>query len=103
MNFTWTVALPNLLIGLREGLEAGLVVSVLLAAVHRLAPERSLAGVWTGVAGAVALSLSFGAVLTFTETSMSAKAQEIFAGSLSVLAVALVTSMLFWMRRVARS
>ncbi|MCW2948867.1 MAG: iron permease [Actinoallomurus sp.] len=103
MHFSWTVALPNLLIGLREGLEAGLVVSILVAAVRRLAPGRSLAGVWTGVAGAVALSLSFGAVLTFTETSMSSKAQEIFAGSLSLLAVVLVTFMVFWMRRTARS
>ena len=103
MHFGWAVALPNLLIGLREGLEAGLVVSILVGAVRRLAPERSLAGLWTGVAGAVAVSLSFGAVLTFTATSMSSKAQEAFGGALSVLAVALVTFMVFWMRRTARS
>ena len=103
MHFSWAVALPNLLIGLREGLEAGLVVSILVAAVRRLAPERSLAGVWTGVVGAVAISLSFGAILTFTETSMSSKAQEVFGGALSLLAVVLVTFMVFWMRRTARS
>ncbi|GAB3979329.1 hypothetical protein GCM10029978_074420 [Actinoallomurus acanthiterrae] len=103
MHFGWSVAFPNVLIGLREGLEAGLVVSILVAAMRRLAPERSLAAVWTGVAGAVAVSFSFGAILTFTETSMSSKAQEAFAGGLSVVAVALVTFMVFWMRRTARS
>src|SRR2546425_321872 len=103
MHFGWSVAFPNLLIGLREGLEAGLVVSILVAAVRRLAPERSLAAVWMGVAGAVAVSFSFGAILTFTEASMSSTVQEAFAGGLSVVAVTLVTFMVFWMRRTARS
>jgi len=96
------MAFPNLLVGLREGLEAGLVVTILIGAVRRLAPGRSLAGVWLGVAAAAVVSLSFGAVLTFTEAEMSPKAQEVFGGVTSLVTVALVTSMIFWMRRAAR-
>ncbi|UQX87394.1 FTR1 family protein [Jatrophihabitans telluris] len=99
---TWSLALPNLLVGLREGLEAGLVVTILIGAVRRLAPGRSLTGVWLGVAAAAVLSLSFGAVLTFTRAELSPHAQESFAGAASVISVILVTSMIFWMRRAAR-
>lgn len=100
---SWSVVLPNLLIGLREGLEAGLVVSILIGAVRKLDPERSLAGVWTGVVAAVALACSFGFALTFTDSSLSTRFQAGFGGILSVLAVGLVTGMVFWMRRTARS
>jgi len=63
---SWAEFFPNLLVGLREGLEAGLIVTILIGAVRRAEPGRSLAGVWTGAAAAIAVSLSFGAVLTFT-------------------------------------
>jgi high-affinity iron transporter len=105
----WADAVPNLLIGLREGLEGGLLVSILLAAVGRSgatstsdstsSPTRPI---WLGVLAAVALSLSFGAVLTFSKSELSARAQEAFGGILSVIAVVLVTAMIFWMRRTAR-
>jgi high-affinity iron transporter len=100
---SWTEFLPNLLIGLREGLEAGLIVTILVSAVRRADPDRSLVGVWIGVAAAIAMSLSFGAVLTFTSASLSSTAQAVFGGTLSILAVVLVTWMVFWMRRAART
>ncbi len=93
---------PNFLIGLREGLEAGLVVVILVGAVRLLAPQRSVAAVWVGVGSAVAVCLSFGAVLTFSSAQMSPQGQEVFGGVLSLLAAGLVTSMIFWMRRAAR-
>jgi high-affinity iron transporter len=104
----WADALPNLLIGLREGLEAGLVVSILLAAVHKTAPESrtgrvSTAPVWFGVVAAIVLALSFGAVLTFYRSVLSPSGQEALGGLLSVAAVVLVTGMIFWMRRTART
>lgn len=99
---TWSLAFPNLLVGLREGLEAGLVVTILIGAVRRLAPDRPLSAVWAGVSAATVLSLSFGAVLTFGEAELPPKAQEVFGGVTSLLAVVLVTSMIFWMRRAAR-
>ena len=52
---------------------------------------------------ALTMSLSVGAVLTFTSASLSAKAQAVFGGTLSVVAVVLVTTMVFWMRRAART
>ncbi|KAA2261733.1 iron permease [Solihabitans fulvus] len=92
-----------MLIGLREGLEGGLVVSILLAAVRRSDSRASTGPVWLGVLAAVILSLSFGAVLTFSKSGLSTTAQEAFGGILSVIAVGLVSVMIFWMRRTARS
>ncbi|HEY1572784.1 MAG TPA: iron uptake transporter permease EfeU [Pseudonocardiaceae bacterium] len=100
----WADAVPNLLIGLREGLEGGLVVSILLAAVRRTAPgttRRPTRPVWLGVLAALMLSLSFGAVLTFSDAELPSRAQEAFGGVLSVVAVVLVTAMIFWLRRTA--
>ena len=130
----WADSIPNLLIGLREGLEAGLVVSILLAAVRKIAPPAphaaetdgtaglegaaglgsaaglastvkriSAAPVWLGVLGAIMLSGSFAAVLTFSTDVLSSKGQEAIGGLLSVVAVGLVTWMIFWMRRTART
>lgn len=101
---TWAEAIPNLLIGLREGLEAGLVVSILLAALRKAADGKdriSSAPVWLGVLGAVMVAGSFAAVLTFSTSVLSSAAQEAVGGVLSVLAVGLVTAMVFWMRRTA--
>lgn len=99
----WDDAFPSFLIGLREGLEAGLVVSILVATLVRADARSRLPQVWTGVLAAVALSMSFGAVLTFTAANLSTTAQESFSGALGVVAVAFVTAMVFWMRRSARN
>ncbi|MDX6355558.1 MAG: high-affinity iron transporter [Streptomyces sp.] len=98
----WDDAFPSFLIGLREGLEAGLIVSILIASLVRGGAGSRLPQVWTGVLAAIAMSMSFGAILTFTAANLSTSAQEAFGGTLSVVAVAFVTAMVFWMRRSAR-
>ncbi|PPJ17986.1 iron permease [Nocardia nova] len=110
MPYLWTVswaeAVPNLLICLREGLEAGLVVTILLAAVRKTStPQRPVSStpVWLGLLGAVSVAASFAAVLTYSTSVLSNSGQEIVGGTLSVIAVALVTAMVFWMRRTAAS
>ncbi|MDI2030336.1 FTR1 family protein [Saccharopolyspora sp. TS4A08] len=93
----------NALIGLREGLEAVLVVSVLIAFLVRGQHRWALRLVWTGVAAAVALSVGVGALLTYTSATLTFEQQEMFGGGMSVLAVVFVTTMIFWMRTTART
>lgn len=95
--------LSTALIGLREGLEASIVVVILVAFLVRTGRREALRWVWAGVGAAVALSVAVGAALTYGTSTLTFRAQEAVGGFGSILAVALVTGMVLSMRTAART
>ena len=93
--------LASYLIGLREGLEGTLVVSILVAYLVKSGRRDKLVQVWAGVGVALALSIGFGAALTYAGVAVGAR-KELFEAITSIVAVGFVTWMIFWMRRTAR-
>ncbi|TDO49091.1 high-affinity iron transporter [Kribbella sp. VKM Ac-2527] len=97
--------LANYLIGLREGLEASLVVSILATFLVKSGRRDQLKLVWAGVAAAIAVAVAGWALLQFI-TALTAKSfttQETIGGIMSIIAVGFVTWMIFWMRKAART
>jgi high-affinity iron transporter len=94
--------LANFLIGLREGLEASLVVSILLAYLVRTDRRRDVRYIWLGIGAALALVVVVFVAVTLAFEQLPFVWQEAVGGTLSILAAGLVTWMIFWMRRTAR-
>jgi high-affinity iron transporter len=93
----------GLLTGLREGVEAALIVSIILAYLARTGNSRHAGRIWLGAGAAIVLSLLVGAAIFSASGTLPEPYAQIFEGSAMLLAAAIVTWMLFWMRRQAAS
>lgn len=92
----------SFLIGLREGLEAALIVAILVAYLVKTSNGHALSRLWLGVGAAIGLSVLLGLGMTFVSEELGEEAAEAFAGITSVIAVGLITWMIFWMATNAR-
>ncbi|HZK35461.1 MAG TPA: iron uptake transporter permease EfeU [Aeromicrobium sp.] len=95
--------LANFLIGLREGLEASLIVSILVAYLVKSNRRNEVRHIWVGVGTAIGVVLAIFTAITLIFSQVSFFWQEVIGGTLSIMAAALVTWMIFWMRRTART
>jgi high-affinity iron transporter len=94
--------LPTFIIGLREGLEASLIVGIIAAFLIQRGERRALRPMWFGVGLAIALCAGIAVILEAVDESLPHKQQEGLATILAVLAVAGVTYMVVWMKRHSR-
>ncbi|WP_296646700.1 FTR1 family protein, partial [Rhodoluna sp.] len=85
--------LANYLIGIREGLEAALIVSILVAYLVKLNQREKLPTLFAGVIAAVLASVGIGLLLTFLVTDAPEGINEFIAGLASFIAVGFVTWM----------
>jgi len=93
----------GLLTGLREGVEAALIVAIICAYLARTGNARHFRKIGIGVGSAVATSVVLGAALFLTLGGLEEPYEQIFEGAAMILAAGVVTWMLFWMRRQGSS
>lgn len=93
----------NLLIGLREGLEAAMVVTILAAYLTKSGHSKQMRWVWAGVAAAIAVTLAVFAIIYYGTKTLTTVGQEIIGGIGSLVAVALVSYMLLWMHGASKN
>ena len=91
----------GLLTGLREGVEAALIVSIILAYLAKTGNRRHFGAIWLGAGSAIAVSIAIGLVLFVTIGGFEEPAEQIFEGFAMLIAAGVVTWMLFWMRRTS--
>ncbi len=90
-----------LLVTLREGLEAALIVGIILAYLARTGHRAKFGLVWIGTAMAVVMSLLIAAAIFLTAGELEGRAEELFEGTAMFTAAGVLTYMIFWMRRQA--
>ena len=93
--------LSSLLITLREGLEAALIIGIILSYLARTENRQRFKPIWLGISAAVVVSLITGAVIYIFAGELSGRAEEVFEGIAMFIAVGVLTWMIFWMRKQA--
>lgn len=94
--------LSSFLLSMREGLEAALILGVILGALTKTGQTRYRASIWYGAGAAFILSIITGLVLNLVGTSFEGRAEEIFEGVAMVLAAVILTWVIFWMNAKGR-
>ena len=94
--------LPTFLLSLREGLEAALIIGIVLGAVSKIRRKDLTPAVWYGTLSAVAISILTAVILTSFGMSLEGAAEEIFEGITMLIAAGILTWMIFWMGKQAR-
>ena len=94
--------LANFLIGLREGLEAALVVGILIAYLKKINQGDKTRSIWQGVFAAIALSAALGSFFTISSIHLEGDSEPLVAGILSFVAASLITWMVVWLGKKAR-
>jgi len=92
----------SFLIVLREGLEAALIVAIILAYLAKTNNVKQFKSVWMGLAGAVVVSILTGFIIFVTAGELPERGEEIFEGIAMLTAVGVLTWMIFWMKKVSR-
>ena len=90
---------PSFLLSLREGIEAALIIGIIIGALSKLHQEELKPVVWRGVAIAVVLSFVFGLGLNYLGMEFTGRLEEVFEGLAMLLAAAILTWMILWMMR----
>jgi high-affinity iron transporter len=93
----------SFVIVLREAFEAALLVGLILGVLHKTGHERHARAVWMGVVAAVATSIVIGAILFAAVGELEGNAEALYEGTAMLLAAGVVTWMVFWMRKQART
>jgi len=91
--------LPSFILSLREGIEAALIIGIILGVLNKLNQQELKASLWRGVLLAVGLSVAFGIGLNAIGMEFSGRSEEIFEGLAMLLAAAFLTWMIMWMQR----
>lgn len=89
----------SLFLSLREGLEAALVIGIVLAALRKVGRSGSASAAWQGVVAAIAFSLLAGLGLSWLGTEFEGRGEQLFEGITMLIAALLLTWMIAWMRR----
>src|SRR3954452_23734419 len=93
----------SFVIVLREGFEATLLIGLILGVLNKTGQRSHVRAVWIGVGAALVTSIVIGAILFAAVGELDGKAEQLYEGTAMLLAAAVVTWMVFWMRKQART
>jgi high-affinity iron transporter len=95
--------IASLLIAFREGLEAALIVGIVLSYLSKTGQSRHARYAWAGIGAAVLVSIALAVIIQAVGAELEGPAEPIFEGTMMFLAVGILTWMIFWMRYQSRT